>query len=413
MISFPMADLFCGAGGTSTGAVEAVTALGFAPELTAINHWPVAVATHERNHPGARHLCASLDALNPRDLFRRGELRLLWASPECTHHSIARGGAPINDQSRATAWCVTRWAEALQPDTILVENVPEFRTWGPIGARGKTLKSMRGRTFEAWLATLRSLGYEVEWRVLVAADYGDPTTRRRLFVQAQRRRSARCVWPTATHAEAGRGGLAPWVSARAIIDWAIPGKSIFAREKPLAPNTLRRIREGLEKFGGAPFVVAMEHGGRVLPAARPLPTVTTARGGAYGPAYVLPQHGGGALRPVDQPAPTVATAGALALVVEYYGNGRARSLAAPLPTVTCRDRFALIHASGGDVLFRMFRKHELAAAQGFRRDYEFVGTVQEQVRQIGNAVPRRLARAIVAAAVGQCEDVSRLRDEAA
>lgn len=119
-----IADLFCGAGGTSEGACEAAIACGRTPKLTAINHWPVAVATHTANHPGARHYCASLDSLNPRDLFREGELDLLWASPECTHHSQARGGKPINDQSRATAWCVTRWAEALRPTTILVENVP-------------------------------------------------------------------------------------------------------------------------------------------------------------------------------------------------------------------------------------------------------------------------------------------------
>lgn len=128
-----IADLFCGAGGTSTGAVEAARALGMHPQLTAVNHWPVAVRTHEANHPEARHFCASLDALNPRELFRPGQLDLLWASPECTHHSVARGGRPINEQSRATAWCVVRWAEALMPPVIMVENVPEFVTWGGIG----------------------------------------------------------------------------------------------------------------------------------------------------------------------------------------------------------------------------------------------------------------------------------------
>lgn len=408
----PIADLFCGAGGTSQGAVEAIEGLGYQAQLTAINHWPVAVATHTANHPGARHFCASLDSINPRDLFRPGELKLLWASPECTHHSVARGGTPINDQSRATAWCVTRWAEALRPDGILVENVPEFRGWGPIGSNGRPLKSRKGETFEAWLNSLRSLGYTVDFRRHCAADYGDPTTRERLIVQAVRGRR-RIVWPNPTHAhrsEAALLGLREWVPASACIDWSLPMQSIFRRRKPLAENTLRRIREGLERYGGAPMVIAMEHGGRALPLAEPLPTVTCAKGGAFGLAYVLPQHGGGNLRPVTEPAPTVATSGALALVLEYYGNGRARPVTEPLPTVTTRDRFALIQAEGGDILFRMWRPKEIARAQGFRPDYRFTGNVQEQTKQIGNAVPRHLARALVAAQLSQNADVSWLLD---
>lgn len=406
MISFPIADLFSGAGGTSTGAVEAIEALGLKPELTAINHWPVAVATHEKNHPHARHLCACLDSLNPRELFAPGELKLLWASPECTNHSAARKNEHINDQSRATAWCVTRWAEALLPDTILVENVPPFVNWGPISKRGRRIARRKGETFKAWLATLVSLGYTVEHRVLMAADYGDPTTRRRLFVQAQRGRR-KIVWPEPTHAKGGAGGLLPWVPAYDIIDFTLPAHSIFRRKKPLARKTLVRIAEGLKKHGNA-IIIAMEHGGRTLPTSAPLPTVTTAKGGAFGVAYLLPQGGGGTLRPVTGPAPSVATDGAIALVMEYYGNGKVRPLSEPLPTVTCHDRFALLMAQGGDIKFRMLRKHELAAAQGFRPDYEFTGNLSEITRQIGNAVPRRLARALVAAAVGQKGDVRHL-----
>lgn len=229
------ADLFCGAGGTSTGLMEACDELGIATELTAINHWDVAVATHTANHPCARHLCASLDNLNPRDLFGDGELDLLWASPECTHHSIARGGKPISDQSRATAWCVVRWAEALRPQVILVENVREFAGWGPIGSNGRPLKKRAGDVFRAWCGALESLGYRVEWRVLCAADYGDPTTRRRLFVYAVRGRR-KVVWPEPTHCPDGEtdllGRRLPWVTAREIIDWSLPGKSIYARKRP-------------------------------------------------------------------------------------------------------------------------------------------------------------------------------------
>lgn len=362
-----IADLFCGAGGTSTGAIEAARACGLQPKLTAVNHWPVAVATHQANHPDARHVCASLDSINPRDLFREGELDLLWASPECTHHSQARGGRPINDQSRATAWCVTRWAEALRPRIISVENVPEFETWGPIGSNGRPLASRKGEVFLAWVRTLEALGYHVAWRRLCAADFGDPTTRERLIVQAVLGRR-RIVWPDPTHAPAEEtdmlGTRRAWRGADThVIDWALPMRSIFGRKRPLAANTLRRIREGLA------------------------------------------QYGGGKLRPANEPVPTVATSGAISLVLEYYGNGGARPVTQPLPTVTTRDRFALIQARGGDVLFRMLKWHELAAAQGFPRDYRFTGCVQEITKQIGNAVPRRLARALVAAAIRQDADV--------
>jgi len=522
-----IADLFCGAGGTSEGAVEAARACGHEPKLTAINHWSVAVATHTANHPDARHFCASLDSLNPRELYKEGELDLLWASPECTHHSQARGGKPINDQSRATAWCVTRWAEALRPTTILVENVPEFQTWGPIGSNGRPLASRKGEVFRAWVATLEALGYQVGWRVLRAADYGDPTTRERLFVQAVRGRR-RIVWPEPTHCPAGEtdlfGTRKPWVAAREIIDWNLPGQSIFERKRPLSPKTMERIEAGLRKFGlkpfmtpgqseregqiprthsvddpaptvtaqghfhlaepfivpqrssqaprsvyapaptvtttsrgvglVQPFIIAMEQGGHVRSVDKPLNTVTTAKGGAHALAqpflihaahagerrprgidepmptvagsrgdvalcepHLLPQNQGGSLRPVSEPAPTVACSGAIGLVepflVSFYGNGQALSVSHPLDTVTTKDRFGLcrpvVEINGEryqvDVRFRMLQPHELAGAQGFLPGYKFTGTKTEQVKQIGNAVPRRLARALVAAAIRQDPDV--------
>lgn len=402
-----IADLFCGAGGTSTGAVEAIERLGYRADLTAINHWEVAVATHSQNHPAARHLCASLDSLNPRSLYAEGELDLLWASPECTHHSQARGGKPISDQSRSTAWCVVRWAEALRPRRIMVENVPEFETWGPIGANDRPIPARKGEVFKSWLQNLRALGYTVEFRVLNAANYGDPTTRRRLIIQAALG-DMQIVWPDPTHAEEGQGGLPVWKSAQDhVIDWTIPAPSIATRRRPLAPNTLRRINEGLRKHGSR-FIIAMEHGGRVVSCDKPLPTVTCAKGGAFGLAYLLPQGGGGMLRPASLPVPTVACAGAIGLVVEYYGNGVARPTSEPLPTVTCRDRFGLLELRDNEIGFRMLKAHELAAAQGFRADYTFTGTKTEQVKQIGNAVPRGLARAVCLAAISQRTDISNL-----
>lgn len=408
-MKYRIADLFCGAGGTSAGAVEAVLALGRNPELTAINHWPRAIETHTANHPGARHLCTGVDSVNPRDLYAEGELDLLWASPECTHHSRARGGKPMSDQSRATAWCVVRWAEALRPPVILVENVPEFVEWGPIGSKGLPLASRKGETFAAWCAALRSLGYKVDHRLLCAADHGDPTTRTRLFVQAVRGRR-QIVWPHPTHSrEPDLMATRRWRGADLhVIDWTIPAVPLDERKRPLADRTMERIREGLARYSGEPFLIAMEHGGRTIPAASPVPTVTCAKGGALGVAFLLPQHGGGALRPASMPAPTVATAGAIALVVEYYGNGQARPVTDPLPTVTCKDRFALVQAHGSRIAFRMLQPHELAAAQGFPSHYKFTGNKKDQVRQIGNAVPRRLARALVGAVLAQNPDVSHL-----
>jgi DNA (cytosine-5)-methyltransferase 1 len=433
-------------------------------DLTAINHWPIAIATHTLNHPGARHLCASLDALNPRELYNPGVLDLLWASPECTHHSVARGGKPINDQSRATAWCVVRWAEALMPPVILIENVPEFIAWGGIGSDGRPMKSKKGATFAAWVGALESLGYKVGWKKLRAADYGDPTTRQRLFIQAVRGKR-RVVWPNATHAAPGGTDLfeqnrRPWRTAGSdVIDWKIKGESIYSRKRPLSKNTMRRIMDGLKKFGGNdpfivemrgtsdsqisrtahsingplgtvstsgahhalinPFLIAMEHGGSVRSINDPINTITTAKGGAHAliEPCLLPQQSCGALRPVSQPAPTVSTAGAIALIepflVEYYGTAGAESVNQPLNTVTCKDRHALVQPEVRidgkryvlDILFRMLQPHELAAAQGFPSGYQFSGTKTDAVKQIGNAVPRRLARAIVLAVMGQNSDI--------
>lgn len=405
-----VADLFCGAGGTSTGAIQAIHGLGCRADLTAINHWPTAVKTHSLNHPGARHICATIDQLNPRELFAGRKLDLLWASPECTHHSRARGGKPKNDQSRATAHCVTRWAEALQPDIIGVENVPEFDEWGPLGSNGKPIASRKGETFQAWVNMIRSLGYRVEWRTLCAADYGDPTTRQRLIILAVRGRR-RIIWPEPTHAANPQDDLFScrkrWRAAQEIIDWSIPTPSLSQRRRPLAPRTLQRIEEGLRRYGGQPFVVAMEHGGRTVSATAPLPTVTTARGGAMGVAFLIPVGYGE--RPeqtprthsLEKPAPTIVGTNKLALVVEYYGNGKARPVTEPLPTATTKARFGLVEAAGDHIGFRMLQPHELAAAQGFPDTYQFTGTKAEAIKQIGNAVPCGLSRAVVAAILSQ------------
>ncbi len=351
-----MADLFCGAGGTSTGAYKAASKLGIDVDLLAVNHWPVAIKTHTANHQFALHKCESLDGVNPRLVIPGGKLDLLVASPECTHHSNARGGRPKNDQSRASAWHVLRWCEALHIEDVIIENVKEFRQWGPLDENGQAIKSRKGETFNAFVAALESLGYTVEHRILNAADYGDPTTRERLFLRASKQPGP-IRWPKQTHSIDGRPGTKKWVAARDIIDWGLESQSIFTRKRPLKPNTINRIVAGLRKFGGPnaePFLVMLYGTGTARSVDRPMPTVTggAGRGGGHVglcEPFVLGQQSGGVARSTGQPLPTIATDGAIGLVqpylIPFFGerkgqDPRTHSVDEPLPAVTS-------HGAGG------------------------------------------------------------------
>ena len=371
------ADLFCGAGGTSAGLTLAAHRLGLTLDLVAVNHWQTAVDTHTRNHPWARHVCADLASVeaDPSKLITGGKLDLLVASPECTHHSNARGGKPCSDQRRASAWHVLHWCERLQVRDVLIENVREFEKWGPLNADGRPIKSKSGATFQAFVQSLRSMGYNVEWRVLCAADYGGATTRRRLFVRASR---GRIEWPEASHA--GR-----WRGARDIIDWSIKGEDINARKRPLAPRTMDRIEAGLRKFGGESFLVVLRGTSHVEDTAKqltlPLSTISTS-GGHHGLCEPFMQGGSfGLCEP---------------FLTKYYGSGAgATPVSQPLATVTSKDRFALVEPYRMGIRFRMLQPHELAAAMGFH-GYQFTGTKTEQVKQIGNAVQVDQAEALCA-----------------
>lgn len=446
MKTITAADLYCGAGGTSAGLADVCNELDYKLELIAVNHWDVAIASHTANHPYATHYCQSVDNMNPREVVPGGRLRILVASPECIFHSNARGGRPINDQRRASAWHILRWAEALYIDAILVENVPEFEMWGPLTASGHRIKRLKGQTFLAFIEALRSLGYHVEYRTLRAADYGDPTTRERLFVLARRNRKVQ--WPEQTHSREVSTDLfgntmKKWVAAKEIIDWGLRGQSVFDRKRPLAESTVQRIMAGLRKFGGKhaePFIVTLRNHCDAQSIDKPLPTVT-AGGNHFGlvEPFILQQQSGGAPRSTREPLPTVATKGAIALVQPFLmnvahgdgDNGRHRSVNEPLPTVTTKnglglvqpyitkyygtaksassidepldtittkERFGLVvpqhHGRKVDILFRMLQPHELAAAQSLGH-FKFTGTKSEVTAQIGNAVPRKLASALV------------------
>jgi DNA (cytosine-5)-methyltransferase 1 len=216
---FRAVDLFCGAGGESTGMSLAAQERGMKLELLAVNHWELAIETHAANHPSAEHLCESVERVDPTKAVPGQKLDLLWASPECTHHSIARGGRPRSDQSRASAWLILKWLSELYVERVIIENVPEFLSWGPLDKSGQPIQKQKGKTFMAFIEALRSLGYSVDWKILTAADYGDPTTRRRLFVQAVKGRK-RILWPQITHMDGDSNlmGYQPWVPARNIID---------------------------------------------------------------------------------------------------------------------------------------------------------------------------------------------------
>ena len=306
-------DAFCGAGGTSTGLALACRDIGAEVDLLAINHWDVAVKTHSENHPWARHLQSRIESVRPREAFPRGKLDLLVASPECTHHSTARGGRPVSDQLRASAWHLLPWLEELRVDAVLVENVPEFQSWCRVGRNGRPVRKEKGAYFREWIRAIRTHGYNVDWKVVNSADYGDATSRRRLFVMA-RRGNRPIVWPRPLYSRGGKAaGTKPWRAARDIIDWSLKGRSIFDRERPLAPRTLARIMEGLRRFGGdelRPFLVLMEHGGGTRSVDEPVPTITTARGGAMGVAEPFTVGVCGrslAPRSVGEPMPTLTT----------------------------------------------------------------------------------------------------------
>lgn len=462
-------DMFCGAGGESVGIKAAMPNI----ELHAINHWERAIETHAANFPEAEHHCESIEKLDPVKVVAGQRVALLWASPECTHHSNARGGRPCSDQSRSSAWLVLKWMQELYAERVIIENVQEFKSWGPLGANGRPLKSKRGQTYQAFLQAIRSLGYRVDARVLCAADYGTPTTRKRLFIQAVRGRK-KIVWPTPTHSKSpGMFAEQRWIPAKDIIDWSISGESIFTRKRPLADATIRRIEAGIRKYWGEwaepflvilrgtgtsrsidrplpavtaggqhvglaepfvtihrgqsvsrrigaplptvssggghfgviePFMLQLTHGGRVKGLENPTPTITCAKRGEIGliEPFILHQMTPGRPRSVSEPLPTITTIRGHKLVqpflVKYNGTDRDRSIDKPLDTVMTKDRFALVDGVPAqlDIRFRMLQPHELAAAQGFPRDYIMTGNKTEQVRQIGNAVPCPLAQALVA-----------------
>lgn len=346
-------DNFAGGGGASLG-IE--WALGRSPDI-AVNHDREAVAMHQANHPRTRHFCEDVWKVDPRTACGGRKVALAWFSPDCKHFSKAKGGKPVEKNIRGLAWVVTRWAKAVKPRVIILENVAEFQDWGPLLDDNKPCPVRRGLTFRRWLGVLRNAGYEVEVRELRSCDYGAPTSRKRLFIIA-RSDGLPIVWPTTTHGP----GLEPFHTAAECIEWAIPCRSIFERKRPLAKNTMRRIARGIRKYvieAPEPFIIPLTHHGdrRVHRMCDPMPTITAAHRGEL--AMVAPSliHRGNGERPgqapriydIEKPHPTVVAGGVktglvAAFLARHYGGHENDGSAAQLPmfTVTTKDHHALV-----------------------------------------------------------------------
>ncbi len=327
-------DNFAGGGGASTG-IELAT--GYSVDI-AINHDPEAIKMHKANHPNTKHYCENVWAVNPVKACKGHPVGLAWFSPDCKHFSKAKGGKPKDKNIRGLAWVALRWAGLVRPRVIMLENVEEFKTWGPLNRRHHPIKSKQGKTFEKFVQQLTDLGYKVEFRELIAADYGAPTMRKRFFM------IARCdgkpiVWPEPTHApadseEVKKGLLKPYVGAYTQLDFSLPCPSIFdtseeIKEKygiravrPLAQKTMDRIARGLKKFvldNPEPFIIQCNHGGERRPndIREPMPTITGKHGYGVVEPYLVQCKYNNEAQDVQNPIGTLTTVGSHLLVEPY------------------------------------------------------------------------------------------------
>ena len=439
-------DNFAGGGGASTG-IEIAT--GYSVDI-AINHDPEAIRMHQTNHPNTKHYCEDVWKVDPIKACKGHPVGLAWFSPDCKHFSKAKGGKPKDKNIRGLAWVACRWAGLVRPRVLMLENVEEFKTWGPLNRGHRPIKAKQGVTFRRFVQQLEDLGYEVQFRELVAADYGTPTMRKRLIL------IARCdgrpiVWPEPTHgpvdSEAVKAGLLkPYVGAYTQIDFSKPCPSIFdtseeIKEKygiravrPLAPKTMDRIARGLKKFildNPEPFVVKdgekktanaliQYHSETTMDEVRgqtitdPIMTVDSSNRYGLVTSFLSKFYKSGTGQDLREPLHTVTTSPGhfgevRAFLIKYYGQGTGQDIKDPLDTVTAQDRFGLVKIDGTDykivdIGLRMLEPHELYGCQGFPEDYiinhDYTGksySRSEQVKRCGNAVCPPIPAAMVRA----------------
>ena len=440
-------DNFAGGGGASTGIEDAT---GCCVDI-AINHDPEAIKMHKANHPYTTHYCEDVWQVDPVKACKGHPVGLAWFSPDCKHFSKAKGGKPKDKFIRGLAWVACRWAGMVRPRVIMLENVEEFKTWGPLNRKRHPIKSKQGKTFEKFVQQLTELGYEVQYRELIAADYGAPTMRKRFFL------IARCdgkpiVWPEPTHgpadsAEVNAGLRLPYVGAYTQLDFSLPCPSIFDTSeeikakygiravRPLAKKTMDRIARGVKKFvldNPDPFIIEDESDDIKMPILiqyhsettkdevrgqgieDPIMTVDSSNRYGLVTSFISKFYKSGTGQDAREPLHTI-TAGdrhfgeVRAFLTKYYGVGVGQSIKEPLDTITSRDRFGLVTVHGTkyqiiDIGLRMLEPKELYGCQGFPEDYiidrDCDGKAYprtEQVRRCGNAVCPPIPAALVRA----------------
>ena len=387
-------DNFAGGGGASTGIRNA---LGRDVDI-AINHDASAIAMHRVNHPTAKHYQEDVWDVDPIEACNGRPVGIAWFSPDCKHFSKAKGGQPVDKKIRGLAWVAVKWAKLVHPRIIILENVEEFQTWGPV-IDGHPDPAKRGQTFKRFVSVLKEFGYQVEWKELRACDFGAPTVRKRFFL------IARCdgkpiVWPAPTHGdpkseEVKNGTLKPWIAAKDIIDWPIPCPSVYAKKeeimrdlhiktvRPLGEKTMRNILQGVEKFGEDPFLIQYHDSPQFRGQSVHTPLRTVDSSNRYGVCR--------------------------AFLIKYYGTMQSVSVSEPMPTQTAKDRFGLVMFNGDtytirDIGLRMLTPRELFNAQGFPNNYVIdvdadgrTISRKDQVARCGNAVCPPMAEALVKA----------------
>ena len=419
-------DCFAGGGGASVGMEMA---LGRQVDI-AINHDPEAIRMHKVNHPDTLHLTEDIFKVDLKKYVKGRKVALMWASPDCTSHSKAKGGQPRKRGLRILPWAVYKHAKQILPEVIIMENVEEIQQWGPLDEKGHPIKERQGEDYLKFITAMKSLGYMFDSRELVAADYGAPTTRKRWYA-IFRRDGKDIIWPEQTHF---KNSEPKWKQCGELIDWSDLGKSIFDRKKPLAEATQKRIANGIRKYiveNPEPYIVknkealafliqyhgeqkAGESRGQLL--SEPIKTIDTSNRYGLVTAFITKYYKTGIGQGCDEPLHTITTSpGHFGLVsaflIKYYGSGCGQELKEPLATITTKDRFGLVNViidiAGEkyvikDIFLRMLKPEELKRMQGFPDDYiidkDIEGKrypIKEQVARIGNSVVPVMTKALV------------------
>lgn len=421
-------DCFAGGGGASVG-IE--MALGRSVDI-AINHDPEAIRMHKVNHPNTQHLTEDIFKVDLQRYVEGRHVALMWASPDCTSHSKAKGGQPRSKGLRILPWAVYKHAKTLLPDVIIMENVEEIQQWGPLDADGHPIPERQGEDYRRFITAMIALGYDFDSRELIAADYGAPTTRKRWYA-IFRRDGEPISWPDQTHSKTGNC-FPKWKACGDYIDWSDLGKSIFDRKKPLAEATMKRIANGVKKYiidNPHPYIVRNDkaiafmiqyHGetragdsrGQLL--SEPIRTIDTSNRYALVTAFITKFYKSGIGQGCNEPLHTITTSPGhfglvCAFLIKYYGGGCGQTIDRPLDTITTKDRFGLVTVLIGgeqyvikDIFLRMLKPSELKIMQGFPEDYIIDRDIdwkpyplKEQVARIGNSVVPVMAQKLVEA----------------